>query len=740
MRKIILSTMVFIYMSKDNVTAQYWSALGNGIGYLNTVQNSEGTVDGYDPPVTGPPVASMCIYKGELYAAGFFDFADGPVNNIVKWNGTKWMPLGSGVYTVGGGGFDSWVNALVVYKEELYVGGRFTDAGTVEVNNIAKWNGTEWSAVGTGLGSYGYSVGSLAVYNGELYAAGHFYKAGNTQLNNIAKWNGTEWSTVGTGINVYTDDYFSGSVSSLIVYNGFLYAGGAFDSAGNIPANNITKWDGNNWSAIGAGILLGVNDYGGFGYVSSLTIHNGALYAAGHFDSAGGIPANNIAKWDETNWTSLASGIDGYVTALSTYNGYLIVGGYFDTVGNVAANHIVKWDSINWSALGKGMDGGVSYVATLDGELYAGGYFKTAGNIWANQVAKWTERCTSGPPQPVQIIEWGTACKNHYAGYFINPVTDASDFTWTIPLGWSGSSISNRITVLAGTNGGIISVTANNPCGSSNPQTIIVTPRDTVPSQLDPITGNNSVCINTVQTYSVNPVPAATNYMWILPSGWTGHSTTNTITTTVGASGGIISVIARNGCSRSNAQTFAITMIASPQPGTITGSSSVNYGLTANYSINQVTGATRYTWSLNGGGTIVSGQNTNSILVNWQTPGNYVVSVKASYSCGTSIDQTLAITVSIATGVISPGNSFEIKILPNPSSGEFYLKAKEVQDKVINVEVLNMAGQLVYRSGKKQGANDYTLLINLDKMPQGMYAVKIMIDDAVYVRSIVINS
>jgi hypothetical protein len=379
-------------------------------------------------------------------------------------------------------------------------------------------------------------------------------------------------------------------------------------------------------------------------------------------------------------------------------------------------------------------------MTSLNGELYAGGNFTNAGNIWANRVAKWIEHCNSAPPQPAQIIEWGTACKNNYVGYYINPITDASDFTWTIPPGWSGSSISNRITVLVGTNGGTISVTANNPCGSSNPQTIIVAPRDTIPSQLEPIIGNNSVCVNTAQTYSVNSVAAATNYMWILPSGWTGYSTTNTITTTVGTSGGEISVRARNSCSQSNAQIFSVAINAAPQPGAITGSNSVNKGQTVNYSISLVTGTTSYTWTLSGGGAIVSGQNTNSIIVDWQTPGNYVVSVKGSHSCGTSIDQTLAITVSVTTGVINPGNSFEIKLLPNPSAGEFYLKAKGVQNKLIRVDITNTIGQSIYRSGSIIGANDYTQLINLDKMPQGIYAVKIMVDDKVYVRSVVINN
>jgi hypothetical protein len=36
-----------------------------------------------------------------------------------------------------------------------------------------------------------------------------------------------------------------------------------------------------------------------------------ALYAAGWFDSAGGAPENNIARWDGVSWTALGSGMSG---------------------------------------------------------------------------------------------------------------------------------------------------------------------------------------------------------------------------------------------------------------------------------------------------------------------------------------------------------------------------------------------------------------------------------------------
>ena len=35
------------------------------------------------------------------------------------------------------------------------------------------------------------------------------------------------------------------------------------------------------------------------------------LYAGGGFTTAGGVPANYIAKWDGSAWSALGSGMDG---------------------------------------------------------------------------------------------------------------------------------------------------------------------------------------------------------------------------------------------------------------------------------------------------------------------------------------------------------------------------------------------------------------------------------------------
>jgi hypothetical protein len=57
---------------------------------------------------------------------------------------------------------------------------------------------------------------------------------GSVVANRIAKWNGTNWSALGSGIDLdfYVDH--PTSVNSLAVNNGELYVGGSFDTAGTV--------------------------------------------------------------------------------------------------------------------------------------------------------------------------------------------------------------------------------------------------------------------------------------------------------------------------------------------------------------------------------------------------------------------------------------------------------------------------------------------------------------------------
>jgi hypothetical protein len=67
-----------------------------------------------------------------------------------------------------------------------------------------------------------------------LYAGGAFTTAGGVAANRIAKWNGTAWSPLGTGVN--------GTVNALTGFGPALYTGGSFTTAGGVASGFIAKW------------------------------------------------------------------------------------------------------------------------------------------------------------------------------------------------------------------------------------------------------------------------------------------------------------------------------------------------------------------------------------------------------------------------------------------------------------------------------------------------------------------
>ncbi len=120
---------------------------------------------------------------------------------------------------------------------ELYAGGDFTTAGGVSANRVAKWNGTAWSALGSGItGDVGWqTVRALAILPaGDLVVGGGFNNAGGNWVNGLARWNGTSW--VGTWGGVAGPPTYSGVFALLVRPNGDLVVGGAFSSVAGVAA------------------------------------------------------------------------------------------------------------------------------------------------------------------------------------------------------------------------------------------------------------------------------------------------------------------------------------------------------------------------------------------------------------------------------------------------------------------------------------------------------------------------
>jgi len=297
---------------------------------------------------------------------------------------------------------DSIASALVVYDNgagpHLYAGGFFLMANGARVNGIARWDGVGWNPVGGGFESSGGfggigKVWSFAVYNGELYAAGEFDSSDGAPVNGIARWGGSSWSAVGDGVTYGGN---AGRVYSLVVYDDgggpVLYVGGQFDTAGGAPANNIARWNGVAWSTLGAGVdddlfALEVFDDGG----------GADLYAGGRFENAGGSPASRIARWDGAAWSTLGSGANATVRTLEVFDDgggdALYAGGSLTEVGGVQVGRVARWDGSVWSALGGGVDAYVRVLFAYDDgggeELFAGGLFENAGGAAAAGIARW---------------------------------------------------------------------------------------------------------------------------------------------------------------------------------------------------------------------------------------------------------------------------------------------------------------------------------------------------------------
>ena len=85
------------------------------------------------------------------------------------------------------------VDALTVFDDgsgpALHAGGNFTIAGGLSASRIARWNGSSWSALGSGTND---RIGALAVFDDgtgpALYAGGHFGSAIDSGDSYLARW------------------------------------------------------------------------------------------------------------------------------------------------------------------------------------------------------------------------------------------------------------------------------------------------------------------------------------------------------------------------------------------------------------------------------------------------------------------------------------------------------------------------------------------------------------------------
>jgi hypothetical protein len=364
-----------------------------GLAASPTWSNTLGT-----PGMSGSYIASFVIHDdgaGEmLYAIGQFTSAGGAAgtSNLARWTGSAWEG-------VGGGLIDQYANCLATFQGDLYAGGYFNSAGGVPgTEKLARWDGSQWNSVNAQSSSFLNSIWDLLVYDdgsGEkLFVAGNYVEIGGPGgPSHLATFDGTTYAPVGATI--------AGAVPLIVLDlavadlgNGpRLFAGGRFLEIGGVAARNIAMWDGSAWHPLG----LGISQPSGFAQVLTMVEFddgNGpALYVGGGFQTAGGNPAVRVARWDGSEWSAVGAGFGGLVYELTVFDDgsgpALYAMGAFN-LANSGIDRIAKWNGVSWEQVGAGADntvfGAIVYDAGEGEALHMGGSFLNAGGLASSKV------------------------------------------------------------------------------------------------------------------------------------------------------------------------------------------------------------------------------------------------------------------------------------------------------------------------------------------------------------------
>ncbi|HMO66005.1 MAG TPA: hypothetical protein PKE47_12420, partial [Verrucomicrobiota bacterium] len=311
---------------------------------------------------------------------------DGLASRIARWDGTTWSPLGSGLGTLN----TTIVRALAVLPDgDLVAAGRFTTAGGKAAANIARWNGSEWFPLGAGLGSGVFDVSALLVTPaGELIAGGNFTSSGSSPVPGVARWNGEAWLPYGAGVtgNLYA--------LGLLPDGALIAAGDGIRAADDLTQRNVLRWDGTRWLGLSAAVPAGPVTW-------ALAVLSDGTLVSGQ---------SSVNIWNGVAWQPLGGGTAGFVHSFTRLpDGGLVMGGEFLGVGLLDdalrrhAAHLARWDGAAWQTYGTGFGGRqrtyvYDFVTLPGGDVIAGGAFDAAGDVEAGNVGRGEGAAGAAPP------------------------------------------------------------------------------------------------------------------------------------------------------------------------------------------------------------------------------------------------------------------------------------------------------------------------------------------------------
>ncbi len=301
----------------------------------------------------------MGSFQGEIYVSGgnfrevrWSDQATGltlrtQVNNLARWNGSEWRPVSTNI--------NNTVACMASENGQVVIGGSFTTAGGTNARRVALWNGTSWQALGNGFDK---SVIAIAKHGADVYAAeivqpSYFFQPATCR---VQHWNGSSWQVLG-GV-------FGDRILALHWHKGSLYAAGSFFSIGEDERVKIARWSGTQWEQVGEGIPLLHNP------VRAMVSMGDDLYVGGY----------GVAKWNGQAWSTLPGEVDGDVYSLAVHEGQLLAGGDFTSIDAINVNGLARWNGTQWSPFPLWTGKDVIAMAVEGAELYVATQFLSVGH------------------------------------------------------------------------------------------------------------------------------------------------------------------------------------------------------------------------------------------------------------------------------------------------------------------------------------------------------------------------
>jgi PKD repeat protein len=436
-----------------------------------------------------------------------------------------------------------------------------------------------------------------------------------------------QWADVGGGVN--------GSTHVISTWNNMLIVGGSF----NGPCGRITGWNGVAWNCFGSGVGIVARD---------AVSWNNNLVVCGDFWNVNQpcSGCNGIAMWDGTSWLPLGTGFNNDVLCMTVWNGDLVAAGDFTTADGNPVSRIARWTGSAWVPIGglSDFDNDIRCLAVYNGELWAGGDFNNVGgNTPADGLVKWNGTAWVGGNSGVDVIggvDSTVRCfyvdqqtnQLYMGGHFLQLNGDNNCAGVAVYNGnaWSplGTGVNSYVRALTKYNGTIIVGGDFNTAG--------------------PITANKIARWNPATSTWAAMGTGMNDYVKGLDV-WQGKLYAGGPFTTA------------DGLPRSGVAEWYEAPAVPPVAAFTASATNVCLGQCINFTDNSTNTPTSWNWTFNGANPATSTLQ-NPMVICYNTPGTYNVTLQAcnSYGCNTTATAIVVSTQATPTVTLSSAPSATI--------------------------------------------------------------------------------